>query len=131
MGPVNRPINSLDALINNTGSAKESQSQSQVKKKLLKIPKIIKFNPNPKTFEIQSQSKSFQNSIPILTQIWTKSHTMPRSSWDPNPKNILMKNVWNFEKIPIPKFLKIDPNLMGFGSQCRPLEATISRFSLL
>ena len=65
--------------------------------KRIPIPGLEKMNPNPnpKNFQIQSQSQSqsqnFKNSIPIPIPI-------PRNSWDPNPKNILMKNVFNRKK---------------------------------
>ena len=36
---------------------------------------MFKFNPNPKTFEIQSQSQSFKNSMQI-----------PIPKFEPNPK---------------------------------------------
>ena len=73
-------------------------------------------NPNP-TFrknesQSQSQSQKFSNSIPIPIPIpkfsefnpnpnpknSTKSQTIPRNFWDPNPKNIFMENVLNRKK---------------------------------
>ena len=67
---------------NPTFRKNESQSQSQSQKFSnsipIPIPKFSEFNPNPK------------NS--------TKSQTIPRNFWDPNPKNIFMENVLNRKK---------------------------------
>ena len=73
---------------NPTFRKNESQSQSQSQKFSnsipipIPIPKFSEFNPNP--------NPNPKNS--------TKSQTIPRNFWDPNPKNIFMENVLNRKK---------------------------------
>ena len=65
-------------------------------------------NPTPSFRQNESQSQKFSNLIPIPIPIFsefnpnpkktTKSQTIPSNFWDPNPKNILMKNVLNRKK---------------------------------
>ena len=82
-------------------------------------PRFIKMSLylNPKNFQIQSQS--FQISIPIpkFEPNPTQSQEIPKIV-----RNSLSRlRSWNFEKsIPI-SISDWDWNLMGLGSQCRPL----------
>ena len=59
-------------------SFRQNESQSQKFSNLIPIPIFSEFNPNPKKT--------------------TKSQTIPSNFWDPNSKNILMKNVLNRKK---------------------------------
>ena len=88
-------------------------------------------NPNPRFRKNESQSKSqkFSNSIPVPIPKFskfnlnpnptpknsTKSQTMPRNSWDPNPKNILMKYTYSIPWFGTDGFLVLNWRVWNWG----------------